>query len=103
MDMVNYHTFALSLEVIGDMQYYLKENTEIKIDFHEGEPVIPEIPKVVILKLTDSPPWIRGDSVSNNMKPAVTETGLKIQVPIFLEEGTDIRVNTDTGQYQGRA
>lgn len=103
MEMENYHSFVLSDEVIGDAKYYLKENMEIKIDFYEGEAVLPEIPKVVTLKVTESPPWVKGDSVSNNMKPAVCETGLKIQVPLFIEEGTDILVNTDTGEYIGRA
>lgn len=103
MDMENYNSFALSEELVGDVKYYLKENMEIKIDFHEGKPVLPDRPKVVILKVTDSPPWIKGDSVSNNMKPAVCETGLKLQVPIFIEAGTEIKVNTDTGEYIGRA
>lgn len=103
MDLENYHTFALSDELLGDGKYYLKENMEIKIEFYNDKPVIPQIPKVVVLKVTEAPPWVKGDSVSNNMKPAVCETGLKVQVPIFLEPGTDIRVNTDTGEYQGRA
>ena len=103
MDMESYNNFPLAADVVGDIQFYLKENMEIKIDFYDGQPVIPELPKVVILKVTDSPPWVKGDSVSNNMKPAVCETGLKIQVPIFIEEGTEIRVNTDSGEYVGRA
>ncbi|MCM8775592.1 MAG: elongation factor P [Candidatus Omnitrophica bacterium] len=103
MEMEDYHTFALSADVIGDSKYYLKENMEIKIDFYEGNPAIPEIPKVVVLKVTESPPWIKGDSVSNNMKPAVCETGLKIQVPLFINEGNEIKVNTETGEYIGRA
>lgn len=102
MDMESYNSFQLSDEVIGDGRYYLKENMEIKIDFYEGKPVLPEYPKVVVLKITESPPWVKGDSVSNNMKPAVCETGLKVQVPIFIDEGTEIRVNTETGEYVGR-
>lgn len=103
MDMENYNNFALSAETIGDIKYYLKESVEIKIDFYEGSPVLPEIPKMVTLKVTEAPPWVKGDSVSNNMKPAVCETGLKVQVPIFIAEGTEIKVNTDTGEYAGRA
>ncbi len=103
MDMEDFHNFPLSEEAIGDGKFYLKENMEIKIDFLEGAPVYPEFPKVVTLKVTESPPWVKGDSVSNNMKPAVCETGLKIQVPIFINEGTEIKVNTDTGEYAGRA
>lgn len=103
MDMETYNNFALSEDILGDNRYFLKDNMEVKVDFHDSEPVMPEFPKVVVLKVTDSPPWVKGDSVSNNMKPAVCETGLKIQVPIFIGEGTEIKVNTDTGEYAGRA
>lgn len=103
MNMEDYQSFVLSEQMIGDSKYYLKEETEIKIDFYEGNPVFPQIPKVVTLKVTESPPWVKGDSVSNNLKPAVCETGLKVQVPIFINEGELIKVNTETGEYQGRA
>jgi len=103
MEMDSYNNFPLSDEAVGDRKYYLKENAELNIDFYEEKPIFPEIAKVVILKVTESPPWVRGDSVSNNMKPAVCETGLKLQVPIFIQEGTDIKVNTDSGEYIGRA
>ena len=102
MDLEDYHNFPLSDEVVGDNKYYLKENDETKIDFHEGNPVMLEIPNHVFLKITESPPWVKGDSVSNNMKPATLETGLKIQVPIFIEEGTIVKVDTRTGEYLGR-
>lgn len=103
MDMENYNSFLLPADVIGDSKYYLKENMEVTIDFYEGKPVLPEYPKIVVLKVTESPPWVKGDSVSNNMKPAVCETGLKVQVPIFISEGTEIKVNTESGEYVGRA
>ena len=103
MDMESYHSFALSGDSLADTKYYLKENMELTMDFYEGNPVTPEIPKIVTLKVTESPPWVRGDSVSNNLKPAVCETGLKIQVPIFIKEGEEIKVNTESGEYVGRA
>lgn len=103
MEMENYHSFMLGDDLIGDGKFYLKENTELKILFDGEIPVQPEFPKTVVLKVTESPPWVKGDSVSNNMKPAVCETGLKIQVPIFVQEGTEIIVNTETGEYGGRA
>ncbi len=103
MDMENYNSMVLSADLIGDGKYYLKENMEIKIDFHEDRPVLAELPKSVILKVTDSPPALKGDSVSNAVKPATCETGLKLQVPLFVEQGTDIKVNTETGEYLGRA
>ncbi len=102
MQLDDYHTIALGDDIVGSAKNYLKENMEIEIDFHEERPVTLELPKQVTLKVTDSPPWIRGDSVSNNMKPATLETGMQIQVPIFIQEGTIIRVNTETGEYIGR-
>ena len=103
MDMETYHTFPLNADILGDGKYYLKENMELKILFHDDNPLTPEFPKTVILKVTESPPWVKGDSVSNNTKPAVCETGLKVQVPIFVEEGQEIKINTETGEYIGRA
>ncbi len=102
MDMEDYHSFALSEELIGEKKYYLKENEEVAVDFHDDNPIMVEVPNHVFLKITESPPWVKGDSVSNNMKPAVLETGLKIQVPIFIEEGTIVKVDTRTGEYLGR-
>lgn len=103
MDLQDYHNFPLSEDVIGDKKYYLKENMEIEVLFYEGKPVSPQFPKTVVLKVVESPHWVRGDSVTSNTKPAVCETGLKIQVPIFIEEGTQIKVNTETGEYMSRA
>lgn len=103
MDLQDYHNFPLAPEVVGDEKYYLKENMELEVLFHEGKPVELQLPKTVTLKVTESPPWVKGDSVTSNMKPAVCETGLKLQVPIFIETGTEILVNTETGEYISRA
>ena len=103
MDMVSYNSFSISDEMIGDNKYYLKETMEIKIQFYDGNPVLPEIPKSIILKVTDAPPGIKGDSVSNTLKSAVCETGLKVQVPLFIKDGDEIKINTETGEYSGRA
>lgn len=102
MDMVTYNNFTLSDQMVGDAKYYLKEEMEIKINFYNDQPALPEFPKVVILKVIEAPPGIRGDSVSNTLKSAVCETGLKIQVPLFIKEGDRVRVNTETGEYGGR-
>lgn len=103
MDLGDYHNFPLSDEVVGDEKYYLKENMELEVLFYEGKPAELQLPKTVTLKVIESPQWVKGDSVTNNMKPAVCETGLKIQVPIFIEQGTEIKVNTETGGYISRA
>ncbi len=103
MDMETYEPYLLNEEMVGNAKFYLKENMEIKIDFYQGTPVAPQLPKVVVLKVTESPPWVKGDSVSNNVKPGVCETGLKVNIPIFIDEGTQIKINTETGEYSGRA
>ena len=103
MDMEQYHSFMLTEEILGDKKYYLKESMEIKIDFYEDKPIFPELPGIVVLKVTEAPPGVRGDSVSNTVKVAVCETGLKVNVPLFIDEGTLIKVNTETGEYVGRA
>lgn len=102
MDLNDYNTLGLSEEFVGDDKYYLKENMELDLDIHDAKPVRLRLPTIVVLKITESPPWVRGDSVSNNMKPAKAETGLPISVPIFIEEGTLVKVNTETGEYVGR-
>lgn len=102
MDMDDYQTHILQADLVGDSKYYLKENMEVEIMFYEGRAIEITMPKQVSLKVTDSPPGIRGDSVSNNTKVAVLETGLKLNVPIFIEEGTIVKVNTQTGEYLGR-
>ncbi len=103
MDLQDYHNFPLSKEAVGDSKNYLKDNMELDVLFHEGKPVELQLPKTVVLKVTESPSWVKGDSVTNNMKPAVCETGLKVQVPIFIDAGTEILVNTETGEYISRA
>lgn len=103
MDLEDYHNFPLGDEIVGDGKHYLKENMELEVLFHDGKPVELQLPKTVILKVTQSPQWVKGDSVTSSMKPAVCETGLKVQVPLFIEEGTEIKVNTETGEYISRA
>ena len=103
LDLQDYHNFPLSDEVVGEGKYYLKENMELDVLFHETKPVELQLPKTVVLKIVESPPWVKGDSVTSNMKPAILETGLKLQVPIFIEQGAEIKVNTETGEYISRA
>ncbi len=103
MDMQDYQNFPLSDEVVGEGKYYLKENMELEVLFYDGIPAELQLPKTVVLKVVESPHWVRGDSVTSNTKPAVCETGLKIQVPIFVEEGTEVKVNTESGEYIARA
>ena len=102
MDLEDFHTFPLAENVLGDQKYYLKENEEVSLDFFEGHPVQLVLPNHVYLKVVEAPPWLKGDSVSSHLKPVVTETGLKVQVPLFIKEGEVIKVDTRTGEYLGR-
>jgi elongation factor P len=102
MDLADYHTITVNEETVGDAKHFFIENLELDIRFHGEQPITLELPKQIRLKVTESPPWVKGDSVSNNMKPATLETGYQIQVPIFIKEGEVIRVNTQTGEYAGR-
>lgn len=103
MDMESYESFALNAEMVGDGQYYLTENLEMRVFFEGEKAIMPEFPKTVILKVTEAPPGIRGDSVSNTLKSVTCETGLKLNVPLFIDEGTMVKVNTESGEYLGRA
>jgi len=102
MDLEDYHTFSMCAELIEDLKYYLKENMDVEMMFYEEKPIQLNLPRHVILKVVDSPPGIRGDSVSSNNKPATLETGLKISVPLFIKEGTNVKIDTKTGNYLGR-
>lgn len=103
MDMEDFHTVVVDEQTVGDAHHYFKENMELKIRFHEETPIVLEMPSSIVLKVIDSPPGIRGDSVSNTLKPAKVETNYELQVPLFVKEGDLIKIDTRTGEYMGRA
>ncbi|MBI3318062.1 MAG: elongation factor P [Candidatus Omnitrophica bacterium] len=103
MDTQTYESLAFSASQLGDAANYLMENLEVRGEFYEGRLIGVELPTTVVLKITDSDPGLRGDTSKAAMKPAVLETGLKIQVPLFIERGESIKVDTRTGEYAGRA
>ena len=103
MDLQDYQNFPLAEDVVGEGKFYLKDNMELEILFYDGKPAELQLPKTVVLKVVEAPQWVKGDSVTNNMKPALCETGLKIQVPIFVGIGDEIKVNTESGEYISRA
>ena len=82
---------------------FLKENQEVEITSYEDEILGVNLPAKVTLKITHCEPAVRGDTVNKAMKDAIVETGLKIRVPLFINEGDDVLVRTDTGDYDGRA
>jgi len=103
MDMESYETLTISEAMVGQGKDYLKENLEVKILYYEHNPVTIELPVSVDLKVTESSPGIRGDTSGKATKPATLETGLEVNVPLFVEEGEVIKVDTRTGEYLGRA
>jgi elongation factor P len=103
MDMATYETAVLGEDIVGGTKDYLKENLEVEILYHEYHPVTIELPVSVDLKITESSPGLRGDTTGKAMKSATLETGLKINVPLFIEEGNIVKVDTRTGEYLGRA
>jgi elongation factor P len=102
-DPETYETVTLTPELVGDAMNYVVENGIVTVTFVEEKAVQIELPSSVILKITDSPEGIRGDSANNVMKPATLETGITVQVPLFIKTGEKIKVDTRTGKYMERA
>ncbi len=103
MDVQNYEETIIPLEVLGDALNFLPEGGEADIEMYEGNPIGIQLKAAVILKVTETAPGARGDTVTNVMKPAKLETGHEIQAPLFLNEGDSVRVDTRTGKYISRA
>ncbi len=102
MDLADYDQLELSGDVVGEAVKYLKPNTKVGITMYQGKPFSVELPNTVELQITDCPPSIKGATVSNVGKSATLETGLVINVPDFIENGTVVKVDTRTGEYLGR-
>lgn len=103
MDLETYEQDTIPREVFGDDILYLKPNTQLTAQYHDGKIVSYQLPATVDLKVTETAPGIKGATATNQMKDAVLETGLKTRVPPFIEQGEVIRVSTAGGGYQSRA
>ncbi len=99
MDTINYDQITLDDDAFGDGAKYLKSNSQLQVSLYEGKPVIVTLPNTVDLKITDTPPEIKGATATNQNKPATLETGLIVQVPPFIKLGEVIRIDTRTGEY----
>ena len=99
MDTDTYEQIALTENHLGEDSSFLQEHVEVKIVFHNGQPIGVELPTFVELKIVQTSPGVRGDTASGGGKPATLETGAVIQVPLFLNEGDVIKVSTKTGEY----
>jgi len=102
MDMETYEQVHFQKEDLGANTMFLTENLEVNAIYLAGEFIGIELPMSVELKVTHTVPGIKGDSVSNMVKPATLETGAEISVPLFVKEGDKIRVDTRTGEYVER-
>ena len=92
----------MNADQISDSLPYLIEQTAIDLVLYQDEPISIEIPLNVDLKVTDTDPGFKGDTATGGSKPATVETGLVVQVPLFIDVGETIRVDTRTGEYAGR-
>ena len=102
MDNQNFEQMTLTEEIVGDATNYLLENQGAIVAVYEGNPIYVELPASVVLQITYTEPGLQGDRSSGGTKPATVETGLQIQVPLFIDNGTKVRVDTRTGDYLSR-
>ena len=103
MDPSSYENYLADEGVVGDRKQYMVENTEIEVLLYENRIIDITLPMTVVLKITRSDPGVRGDTATNVTKPATLETGAEVQVPLFIEVGDVIRVDTRSGKYVTRA
>jgi len=99
MDNETFEQIFFSVEHAGDAALYMKENVSVDVLFFKGAPIAIELPNFVELVISETEPGVRGDTASGGGKPATLETGAVVQVPLFLEEGDLIKVDTRSGEY----
>ena len=99
MDTTSYEQVSLNEKQLGDSINYLKENMEIKVLYHKGMPINIEVPMFVERVIARTDPGVRGDTASGGSKPATLETGAVVKVPLYMNEGDSIKVDTRTGTF----
>ncbi|WP_251150934.1 elongation factor P [Cellulosimicrobium sp. Marseille-Q4280] len=102
MDTSTYDQITVSAATVGDAKDYLLESQNVLIASNDGQPLYVELPPSVVLEITYTEPGLQGDRSTGGTKPATLETGAQIQVPLFLEQGTKVKVDTRDGSYLGR-
>jgi len=103
MDSENFEQYYLQREFVGEAMKFVRDNQQIQITFHEGAPISVELPPSVVLLVAEAEISAKGDTVTADKKRAVTDTGLEVKVPPFVDAGEFIKVNTETGEFLGRA
>lgn len=102
MDKKNYEQISLAEETLGDDKYFLVDNMDVEILMYGERAIGISLPNFVNLRVTESDPWVKGDTATGNNKPATVETGYTLQVPSFVEQGVMIQIDTRTGNYVTR-
>jgi elongation factor P len=103
MDVDSFEQFSLNRETLGEALNYIRENDTIELLTFDGKPIDIEIPITVTLQVTQTDPGLRGDTATGGTKPATLETGVVVNVPLFVNEGDVLKIDTRTGQYIERA
>jgi elongation factor P len=103
MDNKTFDQMNISAAIVGDAANYMLENTEAIVAINENNPLYIELPASVVLTVTYTEPGLQGDRSSGGTKPATVETGIEIQVPLFIKQDEKVLVDTRDGSYQGRA
>lgn len=103
MDLETYEQFMLTTEQLGDRRDFLKETSTVKILFYRGQPITVELPTFVELLVAETDPWRKGTTSSGGSKPATLETGVVIKVPVHINVGDVLKIDTRTGTYVERA
>jgi len=102
MDTTDYDQVTVPGPVVGDAVNFMLENQQVTIAMHDGSPLYLDLPASVVLEVTYTEPGLQGDRSTGGTKPATLETGYEMQVPLFLETGTKVKVDTRSGDYLGR-
>ena len=102
-DPESFETVTIAPEIVGEAKNYLVENAPVTMTFVEDKAVQIELPSSVVLAVSEAPDGIRGDSANNVQKPVILETGITVQVPLFIKTGEKLKIDTRTGKYMERA
>ena len=102
MDMTTYDQIMVPKTLVGDKAKFLLEGIDCLVSFHDGTPLGIDLPGSVVLTITHTEPGLQGNRSNAGTKPATVETGAEIQVPLFINEGDRVKINTEDGSYTGR-
>lgn len=102
MDNATYEQTALNADLVGNAKDFLQENSTVTVLFYKGRVVNLELPTFVILEVTEAEPGLKGDTASSVTKPVTVETGAKLNVPLFINPGDRLKIDTRTGEYMER-